>query len=885
MKNLIQLIAVALASAGIVQAQTTVLYQQDFGTTNGGTTLAAVGWGQALPASGYSGIYAQSPAVDGNTGLPLPQATLYFGGTSGTGIFFTTNGAGSGTGGDSAFTSIDPTPYTNLSLSVESQYSYQGANLTCWFAVEVGGSWYVDTNAPLTTAQHSAGSIFYSTTLTYNPAATNWNVLANVSAPSIGPVASANLSGAIDGIGIMVSLANAGSWNFNDFQILSISNPPVQAPVMTAPPLSQTVYAGGGFSFAVGTSISAPLSYAWIKDGVALTNDSRISGANSAELSIENAGVADAGTYWVVVSNSAGYFDTSTNAIPSTLTVNALPQDYLYAETFPFVGPKLVNYPVSTVGWVGNLPNSPNRLFQTSGGAGAIFAYEGGPATEAFTVTTNSDAGLSGLAFPAINPADYPAVSFSVQVAPTYQPANVSAYFAVQMNGSSWYAMNSPIPVNTSAASATYTTYSQQFSSLSGNWNQLSLSSSGATIGAAATGNLTGVITGSGLVVNYGGGGGNFNFANFLIVTDAAAATPPVITVSPLSQTVYAGAGVSFAGMASGSQPLVYSWQFNGNPLTNGPGILGANSNVLTLLNVGTNQTGSYSLIASNSAGTDNSANYFATALTVNSQPTNLLYDESFPFVGPQTGNASPSTVGWVAAVPDSPNRLFQVASGFGAVYSYEGSPGTTAFYATTLTDTGLSGLPFPSIPLASVSNLLFSASIAPTTDPTNLTASVAVQIDGGAWYVSSTNLPVDTSAASATYTVVSQAFSPYATNWNQLTLTSTGASEGSQATAALTGTLTGAGLVFHFSNAGSFNLNDFQITGNETAPPETITALVVGRGSLTLSWPAQAGLNLQSATNLAPPVVWTDVPGTLGQGNATIPTTGRQMYFRLAAP
>ena len=54
---------------------------------------------------------------------------------------------------------------------------------------------------------------------------------------------------------------------------------------------------------------------------------------------------------------------------------------------------------------------------------------------------------------------------------------------------------------------------------------------------------------------------------------------------------------------------------------------------------------------------------------------------------------------------------------------------------------------------------------------------------------------------------------------------------------------------------------------------------------SLTLNWTANANVHLQSATNLAPPVVWTDVPNTTGQGSAAITTTNTHMYFRLIQP
>ena len=178
----------------------------------------------------------------------------------------------------------------------------------------------------------------------------------------------------IDGVGIVTVLSGSGSWDYNNFLISSISNAAVQAPTLTAAPFSQTAYTGAGVSFAVAAS-GTPLNYFWQSNGVTLANGGRFSGATTTTLNIANVNSGDSGaTYSVIVSNSAGSFDTSTNST-ATLTVNAVPPDYLYAETFPFVGPLSVNYPLSVVGWSSSIPDSPGRLFSNGGGDGAIFNF------------------------------------------------------------------------------------------------------------------------------------------------------------------------------------------------------------------------------------------------------------------------------------------------------------------------------------------------------------------------------------------------------------------------------------------------------------------------------------------------------------------------------
>jgi hypothetical protein len=86
----------------------------------------------------------------------------------------------------------------------------------------------------------------------------------------------------------------------------------VTAPAITTQPASQTVTTGASATFTVAASGTAPLSYQWRFNG------SNISGATSASYTLSNAQSANAGSYSVVVSNSAGSA-TSNNA---TLTVS-----------------------------------------------------------------------------------------------------------------------------------------------------------------------------------------------------------------------------------------------------------------------------------------------------------------------------------------------------------------------------------------------------------------------------------------------------------------------------------------------------------------------------------------------------------------------------------
>lgn len=91
----------------------------------------------------------------------------------------------------------------------------------------------------------------------------------------------------------------------------SDSGSTASAPTITTQPASVSVAAGGMASFSVTASGTAPLAYQWRKAGTA------IAGATSATVSLSAVSASDAGSYDVVVSNTAG----SVTSSAATLTV------------------------------------------------------------------------------------------------------------------------------------------------------------------------------------------------------------------------------------------------------------------------------------------------------------------------------------------------------------------------------------------------------------------------------------------------------------------------------------------------------------------------------------------------------------------------------------
>ena len=84
-------------------------------------------------------------------------------------------------------------------------------------------------------------------------------------------------------------------------------------PQITGQPHDQWVTTGGNATFTVAANGPGTLTYRWQRNGLFLTDDSRISGSRSSTLQIKTCSANDAGNYSVLVSNPNGNV-TSQNA-------------------------------------------------------------------------------------------------------------------------------------------------------------------------------------------------------------------------------------------------------------------------------------------------------------------------------------------------------------------------------------------------------------------------------------------------------------------------------------------------------------------------------------------------------------------------------------------
>ena len=83
-------------------------------------------------------------------------------------------------------------------------------------------------------------------------------------------------------------------------------------------------------------------------------------------------------------------------------------------------------------------------------------------------------------------------------------------------------------------------------------------------------------------------------------------------------------------------------------------------------------------------------------------------------------------------------------------------------------------------------------------------------------------------------------------------------------------------------------NYNGLTIQANGVTGDNLIGGVNIGpvvNGTTTLTWVGNPQVKLQSTSSLNTPVVWTDVPNTLGFHSKTVSVSGGPQFFRLTGP
>ena len=151
-------------------------------------------------------------------------------------------------------------------------------------------------------------------------------------------------------------------------------------------------------------------------------------------------------------------------------------------------------------------------------------------------------------------------------------------------------------------------------------------------------------------------------------LTVSSVVTAPAITTQPASQLVFQGQNALLSVVASGTGPLSYQWRRNGTWLTNSTHLVGTQSNLFTIVSALTNDSGRYSVVITNSAGSITSQ--LATLTVTN--PT--VWTMAVQIVG--NGTVSPNyngqvlTIGKNYTMTAKPGTSYVFSKWTGGIYS-----------------------------------------------------------------------------------------------------------------------------------------------------------------------------------------------------------------------
>jgi hypothetical protein len=359
-----------------------------------------------------------------------------------------------------------------------------------------------------------------------------------------------------------VMVANNGGSITSQVATLAVNVPAT----ITGQPQSLTVAQGQGASFFVGAIGTANLNYQWYFNGSSLGG-----GANSSTLTLSAVGTNNAGSYTVVVNNNYG----SATSVVAALTV------YVPGG----VPPGITTQPASQAVILGQ----NTSLSVVASGAAPIsyqWSFSGSPlsgATSSTLTLTNVQTNQAGI-YTALITNAYGAVTSTNAMLTVYVPPGIQAQ---PQNLTVTQGQNAPFSVVANGSAP-----------LSYQWNFNGAALSGATTSALALTSARGTDAGSYTVVVTNPAGSVTSQLATLTVD-----VPPSITTQPQSQTVVQGQNASLAVAASGTAPLCYQWYLNGSSLGGG-----GNSSALTVNNIGTNNTGNYTVVVNNNWGSVTSA-------------------------------------------------------------------------------------------------------------------------------------------------------------------------------------------------------------------------------------------------------------------------------------
>jgi hypothetical protein len=353
------------------------------------------------------------------------------------------------------------------------------------------------------------------------------------------------------------------------------TQPPVTgAPAITGQPANVAVTAGQAASFTVVATGTGPLTYEWLRNGVA------IAGSNAATYTLASTVVADNGAVFSVnVSNAGGRVTSNTATLAvSPAVIAPIITTQPAAQTTAVVG-STASFTVVATG--------TDPAYQWFRGTQPIAGATGPSYTtpvlaladsgaEFFVRLTNSAGTVeSTRSTLTVNPVPVPP---SI----TTQPANVSV---------------------TAGQNASFSVVAAGDTPLSYQWQRNGVAISGATGSSYTTPVTTLADNDASFAVVVSNAAGTVTSASARLTVQAAAVAPTIVT-QPASVTVATGGVATFTVLAQGTGPLTYQWRRGSQVLA------GATSASYTTPVLQNSDNGSlFSVRVSNALGSVNSAN------------------------------------------------------------------------------------------------------------------------------------------------------------------------------------------------------------------------------------------------------------------------------------
>lgn len=345
-------------------------------------------------------------------------------------------------------------------------------------------------------------------------------------------------------------------------------------PTISQQPSSQVVVIKSNVVFASSAVGLAPLYYQW------QFNNQNMAGQTGASLNLTAVQASQAGTYQVLISNPNG-ITTSTGAVLTVLNPLVIQQQ-----------------PVNLTGLVGTTPT-----FSVTAGGTQPITYQWYKSGVSLSNQVYSTCRLQNVA---------------TNQAGTYYVVISNPAGSIQSTNVTLTVLNPPVitqaPAGLSAnegASASFSVVATGKQPFSYQWFNFSTAISGATSASYTINPVTPSSAGY-YSVTVANSDGQVNSGSVALNVS----THPIITSAQQTTTTTIGSSAGFSVSATGLTPMTYQWFLNGNP------VAGATNSTINLINVQTNQAGSYTVTVQNSIGSSTSA---ANTLTVLNPPVIVL--------------------------------------------------------------------------------------------------------------------------------------------------------------------------------------------------------------------------------------------------------------------